>query len=68
MKKNGFASIYMVYSFFLIFILMMLTVLMVNNYKKVFLTSLKNDIKEELQDKKLEVYEENLLDNGEITE
>lgn len=68
MKKNGFASIYMVYSFFLIFILMMLTVLMVNNYKKVFLTSLKNDIKEELQDKKLEVYEENLLDNEEITE
>lgn len=68
MKKNGFASIYMVYSFFLIFILMMLTVLMVNNYKKTFLTSLKNDIKEELQDKKLEVYEENLLDNEEITE
>ena len=46
MKKNGFAAIYMVYSFFLIFILMMMTVLMVNNYKKSFLTALKNDIKE----------------------
>ncbi len=54
MKKNGFASIYMVYSFFLIFILMMMTVLMINNYKKTFLNSLKNDIKAELQDKKLD--------------
>lgn len=50
MKKNGFASMYMVYSFFLIFILMMLSILMINNYKKHFLNSLKNDIKEELRE------------------
>ncbi len=46
--KKGFASMYMVYSFFLIFIIMMLSVLMINNYKKTFLNTLKNDIKEEL--------------------
>lgn len=45
---------YMVYSIFLIFIIMMLSVLMINNYKKSFLTALKNDIKEELKDQYLE--------------
>ena len=55
MKKRGFASIYIVYSFFLIFILMMMTTLIVNNYKKTFLVSLKNDIKEELKNYKLEI-------------
>ncbi len=39
---------YMIYSFFLIFIVMMLSVLMVNNYKRNFLNALKDDIKEEL--------------------
>ncbi len=68
MKKNGFASIYMVYSFFLIFILMMMTVLMINNYKKTFLNSLKNDIKEELQDKKLEKTTVDTLENEENPE
>ncbi len=46
--KKGFASMYLIYSFFLIFTVMMLSVLMVNNYKKNFLNTLKNDIKEEL--------------------
>ena len=47
MNKKGFAAMYMVYSLFLIFILMMLTVMLVNNYKSHFLNMLKNDIKEE---------------------
>lgn len=61
MKKNGFASMYMVYSFFLIFILMMLTVLAVNTYKERFLNVLKNDIKLELQNYYLDIviYPEN---------
>ena len=61
MKKNGFASMYMVYSFFLIFILMMLTVLAVNTYKQRFLNILKNDIKSELQNYHLDIasYPEN---------
>ena len=45
---------YMVYSFFLIFIVMMLSVLMVNNYKKSFLDNLKDDIKSELREYHLE--------------
>jgi len=49
MNKKGFASIYLVYSFFLVFILMMLTVLMTNTYKKNFLNALKDDIKESIQ-------------------
>lgn len=53
--KKGFAAMYMVYSMFLIFILMMLTVLLINNYKANFLNLLKNDIKEELKDKNLEI-------------
>ena len=48
MGKKGFASMFMIYSFFLIFIVMMLSVLMINNYKKNFLNSLKDDIKSEL--------------------
>ena len=58
MDKKGFTAMYMVYSLFLIFILMMLTVLLVNNYKSNFLNILKNDIKEELRDKNLEIKEE----------
>ena len=46
--KKGFASMYIVYSFFLIFIVMLLSVLMINNYKKSFLNTLKEDIKSEL--------------------
>jgi len=46
---------YMVYSFFLIFIIMMLSTLMINNYKKSFLNKFKNNIKEELNDDKLEI-------------
>lgn len=57
MKKRGFASMYMVYSFFLVFIIMMLSVLMINNYKKTFLNALKNDIKEELINYHLEIKE-----------
>ena len=53
--KKGFASMYMVYSFFLIFIMMMLSVLMINNYKRNFLERLKTDIKEELKEYHLEV-------------
>ena len=34
---------------------MMLTVLLINNYKANFLNLLKNDIKEELKDKNLEI-------------
>lgn len=54
MNKKGFASIYMVYSFFLIFITMMLSVLMINNYKKNLLNALKSDIKEELKEIKID--------------
>jgi len=54
MKKYGFASMYMVYSMFIIFIIMMFSVLMINNYKKTFLNLLKNDIKENLMNYKLE--------------
>ncbi|MCI9280734.1 MAG: hypothetical protein HFI49_00525 [Bacilli bacterium] len=61
MKKRGFASMYMVYSFFVVFILMMLTTLMVNTYKQKFLNTLKNDIKIKLQDYHIDIvdYSEN---------
>ena len=61
LKKRGFASMYMVYSFFLVFILMMLTTLAVNTYKQRFLNALKNDIKLELKDYRIEMinYSEN---------
>lgn len=62
MNKKGFASIYMVYSFFLIFITMMLSVLMINQYKRNLLNTLKNDIKEELKELKVESSNNNLED------
>ena len=48
--KKGFAAMYLVYSFFLVFIIMMLSVLMINNYKKNFLDTLKDDVKNELKE------------------
>lgn len=70
--KKGFASMYMVYSFFLVFIMMMLTVLFINNYKKSFLNALKNDIKDSIIEYHLEKkvpivpsLEENVLFNNE---
>ena len=45
---------YLVYSFFLIFIVVMLSVLLINNYKHQFLQIIKNDIKEELNYHKLD--------------
>ncbi len=62
MKSKGFASIYLVYAFFLVFIVVMLTGFMINNYKKNFLNTLKNDIKEELMSYHLGVQD---LENGE---
>lgn len=53
--KKGFASMYLVYSIFLVFILMMFTTLSINTYKAKFLTSLKNDIKSELETFHLEL-------------
>ena len=63
MNKSGFAAMYMVYSLFLIFILMMLTVLLVNNYKSNFLNILKNDIKEELKDENIPIKTEQIEEN-----
>ena len=63
--KKGFASMYLVYSFFLVFIVMMLSVLMINNYKQTFLNALKNDIKEDLYQKELEkkpIYSEEIVE------
>ena len=65
MNKKGFTAMYMVYSLFLIFILMMLTVLLINNYKASFLNALKNDIKEDLKEHKLEIKEVILPENEE---
>lgn len=45
---------YLVYSFFLVFIVVMLSVLLINNYKHQFLQIIKNDIKEELNYHKLD--------------
>ena len=56
---------YMVYSLFLIFILMMLTVLLVNNYKSNFLNILKTDIKNDLKERNLEIKEEITIENAE---
>lgn len=61
MKKNGFASMYIVYSFFLLFISVMLTVLLINTYKNRFLNTLKNDIKEDLQKCNIEIKEEEII-------
>ena len=65
MNKKGFAAMYMVYSLFLIFILMMLTVLLVNNYKSNFLNILKTDIKDVLKERNLEIKEEITIENAE---
>ncbi|MCM1053785.1 MAG: hypothetical protein NC483_07430 [Ruminococcus sp.] len=65
MKKKGFASMFMVYSFFLIFILMMGTALMINTYKKNFLNALKNDIKLDLKNYHLPVEVLDVEDNEE---
>lgn len=65
MNKQGFTAMYTVYTLFLIFILMMITVLLVNNYKTNFLNVLKNDIKEELKDKNLEIREDITTENTE---
>lgn len=65
MNKKGFAAMYMVYSLFLVFILMMLTVLLINNYKASFLNALKNDIKEDLKEQHLEIKEVVLPENEE---
>ena len=65
MNKKGFAATYMVYSLFLIFILTMITVLLVNNYKSDFLNALKKDIKEGLKEEKLEVKGEIIPEIGE---
>lgn len=54
MNKKGFISMYLVYSFFLIFIIMMFTVLVSNNYKRRFLNTLKSDIKESVKVQKIE--------------
>lgn len=58
---------YIVYTFLTIFILMMLSVLMINNYKQTFLNTLKNDIKNELAKDHLNVNaakKDNLLLNS----
>ena len=57
--NKGFASMYIVYSFFLIFIIMMLSVLMINNYKNNFLNTLKEDIKLNLNNYNLDKIIEN---------
>ena len=44
---------------------MMITVLLVNNYKSDFLNALKKDIKEDLKEEKLEVKEEIIPEIGE---
>ena len=59
---------YIVYSFFIIFIMVMLSVLLINNYKKSFLNTLKMDIKEEvnnyhLEMKEIENFKEEVLDS-----
>ena len=65
MNKSGFTAMYMVYSLFLVFILMMLTVLLVNNYKSNFLNILKTDIKDDLKERNLEIKEEITIENAE---
>jgi len=63
MNKKGFAAIYLVYSFFLVFIIMMLSVLMVNTYKKNFLNALKNEIKENVKNYQLKDFITNDIEN-----
>ncbi len=68
MKKKGFASMYLVYSFFLVFIIMMLSVLLINSYKRSFLNALKNDIKEEIQKFHIDVLDNSILNQLENAE
>ena len=56
---------YMVYSLFLVFILMMLTVFLVKNNNSNFLNILKVDIKEDLKERNLEAKPEITLENSE---
>ena len=44
---------------------MMLTVLLVNNYKSNFLNILKTDIKDDLKERNLEIKEEITIENAE---
>ena len=48
MNRKGAASMYLVYSVFLLLIILMLTILITNNYKAKFLTTIKSDIKASL--------------------
>lgn len=48
MNKKGFASMYIVYSFFLVFIMTLFGILMINHYKRNFLNNIKTEIKESL--------------------
>ncbi len=63
--KKGFASMVMVYSFFLVFVLIMLTTLLIHNYKSHFLNVLKNDVKEELELNKIKINDINIDNNNE---
>lgn len=68
MEKKGFIAMYLVYSLFLVFIIMMLTVLLINNYKSHFLNILKNDIKEQLKEHNLETIDSPLEENAQNTD
>lgn len=65
MDKKGFSAMYMVYSLFLVFIILMLSVILINTYKAHFLNTLKNEIKEELKTQKIEVFTEEEAENSE---
>jgi len=51
--KKGFASIYLVYSFLIIFVVFIMSFVLLSNYKGTFLNTLKDDIKNELNNYKL---------------
>lgn len=53
--KKGFASIYLVYTFLMVFIIVIMSFVLISNYKRTFLNALKNDIKEELVNYKLPI-------------
>lgn len=54
MNKKGFATMYTIYSLFIVIILVMLTNIFINTYKVNFLNTLKSDIKTELENYSLE--------------
>lgn len=54
MNKKGFATMYTIYSLFIVIILVMLTNIFINTYKVNFLNTLKSDIKMELENYSLE--------------